>query len=57
VRPDDHPLRPKGYVPLDALWGKRGYAKAEGLVGRFAWKDVGQPAETEKPMQFWMKTL
>jgi GNAT superfamily N-acetyltransferase len=57
VRPDDHPLRPQGYVPLDAFWGKRGYAKAEGLIGRFAWKDVDQPAETEKPMQFWMKTL
>jgi GNAT superfamily N-acetyltransferase len=57
VRPDDHPLRPQGYVPLDTFWEKRGYAKAEGLVGRFAWKDVDQPVETEKPMQFWMKTL
>ena len=57
VRPEDHPLRPKDYVPLDAFWSKRGYAKAEGLVGRFAWKDIDQPAETEKPMQFWMKAL
>jgi GNAT superfamily N-acetyltransferase len=57
VRPDDHPLRPKDYAPLDRFWIKRCYAKAEGIVGRFAWKDVDQPAETEKPMQFWMKTL
>ena len=57
VRPEDHPLRPKNYSPLDAFWKKRGYAKAEGLVCRFAWKDVDQPAETEKTMQFWIKPL
>jgi GNAT superfamily N-acetyltransferase len=57
VRPEDHPLRPKDYVPLHAFWEKRGYARAEGLVTRFAWKDVGQPVETEKPMQFWMRAL
>jgi GNAT superfamily N-acetyltransferase len=57
VRPEDHPLRPKNYSPLDAFWKKRGYAKAEGLVCRFAWKDVDQPAETEKPMQYWMRAL
>jgi GNAT superfamily N-acetyltransferase len=57
VRPDDHPLRPKGYVPLDAFWTRRGYAKADGIVTRFAWKDVDQPAETEKTMQFWVKAL
>jgi GNAT superfamily N-acetyltransferase len=57
VRPDDHPLRPQDYVPLDAFWSKRGYAKADGLVARFAWKDIGEPVETEKPMQFWMRAL
>jgi GNAT superfamily N-acetyltransferase len=57
VRPDGHPLRSSDYRPLDAFWEKRGYARAEGLVCRFAWKDVDQPAETEKPMQFWIKTL
>jgi GNAT superfamily N-acetyltransferase len=57
VRPEDHPLRPKNYSPLDAFWKKRGYAKAEGLVCRFAWKDVDQPAETEKTMQFWTRAL
>jgi GNAT superfamily N-acetyltransferase len=57
VRPDDHPLRPKDYVPLDGFWQKRGYTKADGLVTRFTWKDIDQPAETEKPMQFWMRAL
>ncbi len=57
VRPDDHTLKPKDYRPLDAFWMKRGYARAEGLTTKFAWKDVDQPAETEKLMQFWMKAL
>ena len=57
VRPEDHPLRPKDYVPLDAFWQKRGYAKADGLVTRFAWKDIDRSGETEKPMQFWMRAL
>lgn len=57
VRPQEHPLRPAGYVPLDAFWTKRGYAKAEGLVTEFSWKDIDQPAETAKPMQFWIKAL
>jgi GNAT superfamily N-acetyltransferase len=57
VRPDDHPLRPEGYVPLDGFWQKRGYARVDGLVGRFTWKDIDQPAATEKPMQFWMRAL
>lgn len=57
VRPVDHPLRPKDYVPLDAFWEKRGYRKADGMVGHFAWKDIDQPGETEKAMQVWMKAL
>ena len=57
VRPQDHPLRPKDYRPLDAFWARRGYARVDGLVCRFAWKDIDQPAETEKTMQFWMRAL
>jgi GNAT superfamily N-acetyltransferase len=56
-RPPDHPLRPTDYVPLDAFWTKRGYAKVDGLVGTFEWKDIDQPDETPKPMQYWMKEL
>ena len=57
VRPDDHPLKPKDYLPLDGFWAKRGYAPVPGLVGSYKWKDVDQAAETEKQMQFWMKPL
>jgi GNAT superfamily N-acetyltransferase len=57
VRPRDHPLRPGNYVPLDDFWARRGYAKVDGLLGSFSWKDIDQPGETEKPMQYWMKAL
>jgi len=57
VRPADHPLKPADYRPLDSFWRKRGYEPVPGLVGSFPWRDVGDAAETEKPMQFWMKLL
>lgn len=57
VRPDDHPARPADYVPLDAFWKKRGYARRPELVSTFSWKDIGNAAETDKPMVYWMKTL
>lgn len=57
LRPDDHPARPKGYKPLDPFWMKRGYAPVKGAVAHFRWKDIGRPSETEKPLQFWMRSL
>ena len=57
MRPDDHPLKPKDYQPLDAFWTKRGYVKIDGLTASFAWKDVDQTGEAKKLMQFWMKAL
>jgi GNAT superfamily N-acetyltransferase len=56
-RPAEHPLRPGDYVPLDAFWAKRGYTKLDGVVGTFEWKDIDQPDETPKPMQYWMREL
>ena len=47
VRPDDHPLKPADYVPLDGFWRKRGYAPVDGLVASYAWKDIDQDVETE----------
>ena len=56
-RPDDHPLRPAGYLPLDVFWTKRGYAKRPELITRFSWQDIDEDRETEKPMVFWIKEL
>jgi GNAT superfamily N-acetyltransferase len=57
IRPDQHPARPAGYVPLDSFWRRRGYAPVPGLVGHFSWQDVGDRNQTEHPMQFWAKPL
>ncbi len=57
VRPEDHPLRPADYRPLDGFWRKRGYAPVPGAVARFTWKDIDQPGETQHPLQFWMRRL
>ncbi|MFM5885977.1 MAG: GNAT family N-acetyltransferase [Novosphingobium sp.] len=55
VRPDDHPTRPAGYVPLDGFWRKRGYAPLPGVVTELAWKEHGEAAESPKPMQYWIR--
>ena len=57
VRPDDHPLKPTDYVPLDRFWAKRGYAPVPGLTATYDWKDVDQADETTHTMQFWMRAL
>jgi GNAT superfamily N-acetyltransferase len=57
VRPADHPARPADYVPLDAFWTRRGYAKVPDLVAHYHWRDLGEAEKSKKPMQFWMRRL
>lgn len=57
VRPDDHPLKPADYAPLDPFWRKRGYEPVDGIVATYDWQDIDQPGETTHDMQFWMKKL
>ena len=57
IRPRDHPARPSDYVPLDGFWRRRGYTRIDGLETRFAWKDIGDDGETEKPMEYWSRVL
>lgn len=57
VRAADDRRRPAAYAPLDAFWTKRGFSAVPGMVGSYAWKEIGADAETEHPMQFWLKAL
>lgn len=57
VRPDDHPMKPVHYRPNDAFWRGRGYAPLPGVMAEFNWRDLGETAETKKPLQFWMRRL
>lgn len=56
-RPADHPMRPQHYRPLDAFWHARGYKPLPGAIAQFSWKDIGEEAETQKPLQFWIRDL
>ena len=57
IRPADHPSRPEQYRPLDKFWRKRGYAPLPGVIAHYSWRDLGADAETDKPLQFWMRSL
>lgn len=57
IRPDDHPLRPADYTPLDAFWQKRGYRPVKGAVAHFEWKDIDQSGASAHALQFWMRKL
>lgn len=56
TRPADHPARPRHPRDLEPFWRKRGYAPI-GTMAKLRWRDVGAPAETEKPLAIWHRTL
>lgn len=56
-RPDDHPMKPKDYRPLDPFWQSRGYRRIDELVCEFKWRDVGEEVETKKPLVFWTREM
>ena len=51
----NHPRRPGNYCPPDYLWEKYGFVKSNNLLAYLAWKDIGHEAETQKPMNIWLK--
>lgn len=57
VRPNDHPARPEGYLPLDGFWRRRGYRPLAGVMAEFAWSDLGAAEATKKRLQFWIRRL
>ena len=54
-RPEDHPMRPKDYLALHGFWAKRGYVRRPALATTYAWLDLGDIEETDKPMVFWTR--
>jgi GNAT superfamily N-acetyltransferase len=55
-RPDEHPLKPPGVVPLDAFWRKRGYAPTD-LACKMVWKQTDSADKVENTLRFWTKRL
>lgn len=56
VRPEDHPLRPSGYIPLDNFWTHRGFQPTDRYC-YISWRDVNQTEENAKPLRFWEKLI
>lgn len=54
-RPDSHPLKPAGYLPLSTFWKNQGYQEVDGLTCEFVWQDRDSNEESAKLMQFWSK--
>lgn len=54
-RATDDPRRPPGYVPLHRFWQHRGYKRHPELRTTFSWQEIGERAESPKPMVFWLK--
>lgn len=55
-RPDDHPLKPATYEPLDAFWRKQGYRPSP-LHSFFEWQDIDEVSPSAKKMNYWCKKL
>lgn len=56
-RGHEDPRRPASHVPLDRFWCKRGYRRHPQLRTSFSWRELGEAAETPKPMVFWLKSV
>lgn len=56
-RPENHPLKPENYVPLNNFWIKRGYQKEISLQSKFDWLDINDSTSTLKSMTYWTKNI
>jgi GNAT superfamily N-acetyltransferase len=56
-RKNDDPRRPPGHRGNEAFWHKRGYERQPGMTMRLAWKELGEPRESGKPLTFRLRPL
>ena len=57
MRDENDPRKPSAYRPLDEFWRARGYKPVLGMAARFSWRETSEDAESEKAMQFWLRSL
>lgn len=55
-RSDDHPLRPRDYIPITRFLARTGFARLPGVTTRFIWRET-DGVKRDHPMQFWGKEL
>jgi GNAT superfamily N-acetyltransferase len=56
-RAPDDPRRPPGAFDKTGFWTRRGYRPHPQLVCRFPWREIGDPAESEHVLKFWLRPL
>jgi GNAT superfamily N-acetyltransferase len=55
-RPDDHPLRPQGYITISRFLARTGFVRLPGVTTTFSWRET-DGVKREHGMQFWTKEL
>ncbi|MDZ4184332.1 MAG: GNAT family N-acetyltransferase [Desulfuromonadales bacterium] len=53
---DDHPLRPRDYIPITRFLVRTGFARLSGVTTHFMWREIDGILR-DHPMQFWDKQL
>lgn len=56
-READDPRCPPGHRPNDAFWTKRGYRRQDDLFCTLSWAEIGDAAEREHRLRFWLRPL
>lgn len=57
IRPDDHPLKPENYRPLEPLWKSLGYRILEEMKIKIPWKQIDGDIPQENQLEVWSKEL
>lgn len=55
ARPDDHPLRPAGFVLIERFCRRHGYRLIEGVAAQVSWQEVQGQVCTNR-LDFWRKS-
>jgi len=56
-RLDDHPSRLADAKSLDAFWHRNGYVPMPDLRCTMTWREIGQTADSDLSLSFWIKAL
>ncbi|MCT4634959.1 MAG: GNAT family N-acetyltransferase [Rickettsiales bacterium] len=57
IRPNDHPLKPENYRPLEPLWKALGCNPLKEIKIKFSWKQVDKDIPQENQLAVWSKKL
>jgi len=56
IRPDDHPLRPQNFTPIDRFLARTGFTRMDGVIATFDWPEL-DGVTIPHGMQYWTKPL